>query len=74
MDAHINLLTNVIWFGKGLARASMVISMLLVSQFYKEARCLANAIYSISFKLRAVAVVEAQSYLFPSVASGCFKL
>ena len=27
--------------------------------------------YSIAFKLRAVAVEEAQSYLFPSVASGC---
>ena len=27
--------------------------------------------FSIAFKLRAVAVTEAQSYLFPSVASGC---
>ena len=30
--------------------------------------------YSIGFKLRAVAVAEAQSYLFPSVASGCLSL
>ena len=28
---------------------------------------------SIAFKIRAVAVTEAQSYLFPSVASGCLK-
>ena len=27
--------------------------------------------YSIAFKLKAVAVTVAQSYLFPSVASGC---
>ena len=26
--------------------------------------------YSIAFKLRAVAVAEAQSYLFPSIVSG----
>ena len=29
--------------------------------------------YSIALKLRALAVVEAQSYLFPSVASGCLS-
>ena len=28
---------------------------------------------SISFKLTAVAVAEARSYLFPSIASGCDK-
>ena len=29
--------------------------------------------YSIAFKLRALAVAEAQSYLFHSVASGCLS-
>ena len=29
--------------------------------------------YSIAYKLRAVAVVEAQGYLFPSIASDCLS-
>ena len=29
--------------------------------------------YSIAIKIRAVAVAEAQSYLFPSVVSGCLS-
>ena len=29
--------------------------------------------YSIAFKLRAVAVVEAQNYQFPSLANGCLS-
>ena len=29
--------------------------------------------YGIAVKLRAIAVSEAQSYLFPSIASGCLS-
>ena len=29
--------------------------------------------YTITFKLRALTVAEAQRYLFPSVASGCLS-
>ena len=50
----------------------VVVSRFLVSQLL-QGGTMSRKCYSSAFKLRAAAITEAQSYLFPCIVSGCIS-